>query len=194
MRINKVDPADYNDKQKQLHERISGARGQVRGPFLVWMHRPEICDLVERLGRHIRRDSPLAGRIAELSLLIAARHWDSTYTWGNHSEYAVEAGVSQKAIDDLAAGRTPQFESEDEQVLYRFATELLENHFVSEETYAEAKRVFTEPGIVDLVAAIGTFSTLAMVLNTFEVDLNPGRPEPFPDIANYRRIAPKPKG
>jgi 4-carboxymuconolactone decarboxylase len=32
---------------------------------------------------------------------------------------------------------------------------------------------------------------LAMCLNTFQIDLDPNRPPPYPDIRGFARIAPK---
>lgn len=187
MRIGGLDPSKFDERQKQLYDRIAGRRGHVRGPYLAWLHQPELCDKVEGLNSYLRWDSSLPTRISELSILVTARFWDAAYPWAAHADKAVDAGVPQHLVDALARGDWPEFEAEDEAVFYRFAMELLRNHFVSQPTYDDASRIFGESGVVDLVGAIGAFSMLAMVLNTFEVDLHSGRPEPFPDVLGYRR-------
>jgi 4-carboxymuconolactone decarboxylase len=35
---------------------------------------------------------------------------------------------------------------------------------------------------------------LAMLLNTFQVDLKPGDPEPFPDVRGFAKVDPAPAG
>lgn len=189
MRIAPLDQNSFTELQKTLFDRIAGRRGHVRGPYLCWLHRPELCDIVERLYSYFRWDSGLDTRISELAICITARHFDAAYPWAAHGDKAVAAGVAQSAIDQLAAGERPTFTNEDEEIFYRFASELLNDHFVSDATFAEAERLFGNATIVDLVGCIGAFSMLAMLLNTFRIPLHSGRPEPFPDIAGYQHIS-----
>jgi 4-carboxymuconolactone decarboxylase len=165
-----------------------------RGPFLCWLRRPQLCDSVEALGAYLRWNSSLSTRVSELAILVCARYWDAAYSWNAHADKAVEAGVSRDAVDALARGETPVFGAEDETVFYDFALEMLKDHFVSQPTYQRAVQTFGEDGIVDIVAALGNFSMLAFLLNTFQIDLRDGIPEPFPDIERYQRIAPRPEG
>ncbi len=44
-----------------------------------------------------------------------------------------------------------------------------------------------EQGVVDLIGCLGNFSMLAMLLNTFQVDLQPVEP-PFPDVHGFARV------
>jgi 4-carboxymuconolactone decarboxylase len=60
---------------------------------------------------------------------------------------------------------------------------------VKQETFDAALRAFGPQGVVDIVGGIGNFSMLAMLLNTFEVDLQPDRQPPYPDIQGYARRA-----
>ena len=52
-----------------------------------------------------------------------------------------------------------------------------------------ARKAFGPQGIVDIVGALGTFSMLGMLLNTFEVDLQKDAAPPYPDIRGYARVA-----
>ena len=42
--------------------------------------------------------------------------------------------------------------------------------------------------MVDLIGSLGNFSMLAMLLNTFQVNLQAVEP-PFPDVRGYARVA-----
>jgi 4-carboxymuconolactone decarboxylase len=173
----------------EISERITSRRGGTRGPFLVWLRSPELCERVEALGAYCRFESALAPRLRELSLLIAARHFDAQYSWNAHVDKAVDAGVDRAALERLARRVDPEFTSEDERLLYRFATEVLEEHFVSDETFAAALAAFGDQGLVDLIGSLGNYSMLAMLLNTFQVDLQADRTAPFPDVQGYAKIA-----
>ncbi len=69
------------------------------------------------------------------------------------------------------------------------AAELLTDHFVSDETFAAAHELFGSNGCVDIVGTLGNYSMLAFCLNAFQVDLQPDREPPYPDIRGYGRVA-----
>jgi 4-carboxymuconolactone decarboxylase len=179
---------ELSPRQKEISDRITARRGGTRGPFLVWLRSPELCEKVEALGAYCRFESSLDPRLRELSLLIAARHFDAQYSWNAHVGKAIELGVSSDGLDALAAGREPRFTRQDEQVAYQFGTEILGDHFVSDGTFAQALAVLGEQGVVDLIGCLGNFSMLAMLLNAFQVDLQPVDP-PFPDVRGYARVS-----
>src|SRR5712692_7883309 len=118
-------------RQRELHARIAGKRGQVRGPFLVWLQSPELCDRVEALGAFVRFDCSLSEKLREFSILITARFWDAQHSWNAHVDKAVAAGMSAEPLQAIAERRAPKFAAEDERVFYEVCTEMLEKHFVS---------------------------------------------------------------
>jgi 4-carboxymuconolactone decarboxylase len=59
---------------------------------------------------------------------------------------------------------------------------------VSEKTFNEARTLFGERALVDLIGSIGYFSMLQICLNSSETDLQPGREPPFPDVRGYRKV------
>lgn len=178
-------------RQQEISDRISRRRGGTRGPFLVWLRSPELCEKVEALGAYCRFESALDPRLRELSLLIAARHFDAQYSWNAHVGKAAGLGVSRDSLAALAERREPQFGQKDEQIVYQFGTEILGRHFVSDDTFAEAMSVLGEAGLIDLIGCLGNFSMLAMLLNAFQVDLQPIQP-PFPDVRGFAHVPAEP--
>src|SRR5260370_38165613 len=115
-------------RQRELHARIAGKRGQVRGPFLVWLQSPELCDRVEALGAFVRFDCSLSEKLREFSILITARFWDAQHSWNAHVDKAIAAGISAEALRAIADHRTPEFTQPDEQIFYHFSMEAMEQH------------------------------------------------------------------
>lgn len=181
-------PREPDADEAALRERLITRRGGVKGPFQVLLRSPRLCGHVEALSTYCIHESALPLRLRELALLIAARSFDAQHSWNAHLDKAIEAGIDRAALERLAHGEEPGFPRSDERILHRFATEALVGHFVEDDTYAEALAEFGEKALVDLVAALGTFATLAMVLNTFQVDLDPTREPPFPDVRDFHRI------
>jgi 4-carboxymuconolactone decarboxylase len=191
VRLPKLTPETMTPRQKELSDRISGKRGGTRGPFLVWLHSPELCDRVEALGAFARFESSLDLSLRELILLIAARNFDAQYSWNAHIDKCVAAGVSREALEQLARKERPDFGGhQDQEVIYKFCTELLEDHFVTDATFADALELFDSQGCVDIIGTLGNYSMLAFCLNAFQVDLQPDREPPYPDIRGYGHVAP----
>jgi 4-carboxymuconolactone decarboxylase len=182
---------ELTPRQQEISDAIAAKRGATRGPFLIWLRSPELAAKVDALGAYCRFDASINERLRELSLLIAARHFDAQYSWNAHHKKAIEVGVSAESIKELASNEVPHFAHADEQLLYTFATQILRDHFVDQQTFDAALAAWGEAGLVDVIGCLGNFSMLAMLLNTFQVDLKPGDPEPFPDVRGFAKVNPE---
>lgn len=170
-----------SDHQKDIHERIAGGkRGGFRGPFNVWIYRPEYLDRQERVGEYVRYLSLLPPRLSEFAILITARHWTAQYAWFAHEPHAVKGGLAQEIIDAVRERRRPVNMQPDEEAVYDFTTELHENQAVSDASYQKAVAQFTEEGVVDLAVLVGHYTTVAMTLKSFEVPIPGDAPLPLP--------------
>jgi 4-carboxymuconolactone decarboxylase len=67
----------------------------------------------------------------------------------------------------------------DEAVVYDFVGELRERRRVSDATFAAARELLGERGVVDLIAAIGYYDLVSLVVNVDQYPLPPGTPPPF---------------
>lgn len=188
MRLKKLKYEELTPRQKETWDRHSARRETVRGPYFVWMHDPDLMDKVSLLSNYFRFDCALPVKLREFGILVTARFWDSQYAWNAHVEKARAAGIPGDVIEDLAAKKKPNFKADDERVFYNFAMEVLEKHFVSDKTFAEAKAIFSDRALADVIGAIGYFSMLQICLNSAEVDLEPGTKSPFADLPGYRKI------
>src|SRR6201986_5532403 len=176
-------------RQQAISDPIAATRGATRGPFLIWLRPPGLAEKVDALGAYCRFDANIPERLRELSLLIAARHFDAQYSWNAHHKKAIEAGVSAESVKELASNEVPHFAHADEQLLYGFATQILRGHFVDQETFDAALAEWGEAGVVDIIGCLGNFSMLAMLLNTFQVDLKPGDEPPFPAVGDFAKAS-----
>jgi 4-carboxymuconolactone decarboxylase len=67
----------------------------------------------------------------------------------------------------------------DQAMVWQFATELHRDRNVSDASYAAVKLRFGEQGVIDLVAVMGYYSLVGMVLNVAGVPVPPGEPLPL---------------
>lgn len=191
MRLDVTPYEDMTERQRELADRIIAKRGKIGGPFKVWLHSPDLCDRTESLGAFVRFDCSMPERIREYSLLVAARYFDAQFSWNAHVEKAIETGVPAEAIQALATWGEPDFGDDAElKAFHDFAVELLTTHFVSDETFARLKELFTDQQLVDAIGLLGNYTMLSMCLNTFQVDLQPNKVPPFPDVRGYAKVEP----
>jgi len=177
-------PADkMTPAQKQAVADHTAARGQLTGPWQVLVRSPELMGRVRGLSDYVRFNSALPPRLSEFVILITAREWSQAYEWNAHQPLAIKGGLNPDIAKAIIEGRRPTGMAEDEEVLYDFVTELLQNHSVSDPTYARAMAKFGEKAVLDTIGLMGHYSLIAMVLNTARTPVPPGGPprlEPFP--------------
>lgn len=187
MRLPKLSAENMTPEQRTLSERITERRGHTRGPYIAWLYSPGMADRAEALAAYARYECSLPQKLREFCILITARFWDAQYSWNSHVGKAISAGIAPHIVEALAQKKRPVFTVEDERVFFDICIEILENHFVSDATFGEAQKVFGNEGLVDIVGCVGNFSMLAMLLNTFQVDLQPNCTPPFPDINGFAK-------
>jgi 4-carboxymuconolactone decarboxylase len=161
-------PADkMTDAQKQAAAQFRSNRGlDVFGPFVPLMRSPEVMLRTMALGDYLRYKTTLGNQLNELVILVTARHFTQHYEWSVHYPIALEAGLSASVATAIAEGRRPGAMSPDQEIAYDFTTELLQNHGVSDATYARAIARFGEQGTVEMVGVAGYYTYQSMVLNT----------------------------
>ena len=135
-------------------------------PFKVYMRSPELARKLEEVSDYVRWGTGLEPRLTELAIMITARQWSSQWIWRGHYRAAVRGGLDPSVGADIAAGRRPEKMKADEAILYNYATEMYRDKAVSDSTYAAAVKQFGEKGLIDLVATMGYYDTVAMTLIT----------------------------
>jgi 4-carboxymuconolactone decarboxylase len=145
---------------------LAGDRGgSTEGPFNVFLRSPEMGDMAQQLGAQIRFHSSLPRRLNEMAILVSARFWGAQYEWYAHHKNATQAGLSEAIIDAIANGKKPAGMQPDEEAVYNFCHEMLNNRQVSDATYQAAVSKFGERGAVDMVGVMGYYALVSMALN-----------------------------
>ena len=182
LRGDRFKPLTYDEmtpaQRTMIEHVLSGPRGSTEGPFNVQLRSPEMGDLGQQFGAATRFATSVPRKLYELAIIITARHWTAQFEWTAHHRGALQAGVSPAVCDAIAEGRRPAAMPPDEEAVYNFATELLEKKQVSDATFAAAKTLLGERGVVDLISVMGWYGTVSMYLNVDRYPLPEGtKPE-----------------
>jgi 4-carboxymuconolactone decarboxylase len=169
-----------DDQQKPLGEQVMKVSSiGIGGPYNPMLRSPVLGQRLFDLFHYLRWETSVPMRLNEFAILIIARQWRSQVEWYAHAPIAAKAGLSPDIIAELKTGKRPSSMAEDEAAAYDFVTELTTTRKVSDETYARAKKVFSDQQIVDLTAVAGNYVMVAMLLAMAEQTVPPGKEPPF---------------
>ncbi|MCC7486364.1 MAG: carboxymuconolactone decarboxylase family protein [Burkholderiales bacterium] len=177
-----------DEQRKAADELAAGPRGEVKGPFIAFLRSPELMRRVQKVGEYIRFVCPIDKRLGEFAAIIGARAWSQQFEWWAHYRQALEAGLKKEIADAVAEGRRPDGMADDETLVYDTLTELIDTKGLSDTTYARAVAKFGEQGLIDLIAVVGYYTMLAMVMNVARTA--PGGGTPLPLVALPVRAVP----
>jgi 4-carboxymuconolactone decarboxylase len=169
-----------DERQKPLGEQIMKISSTgIGGPYNAMLRSPVLAQRLFDLFDYLRWHTSVPTRLNEFAILIIGRQWRSQVEWFAHVPIATKAGLSADVIAELKSGKRPSTMAEDEAVVYDFVTELTSTQKVSDQTYARAKKIFSDQQIVDLTAVAGNYVMVAMILAMAEQTVPPGKEEPF---------------
>ena len=186
-RFSILEPEQMNAEQKKLLDALlAGPRGGGdtspeaaakmlrRGPFNAWMRSPDLGHRLQNVGAYVRYKTSLPLKLNEFAILITAREWTSQYEWYAHHSLAMKAGLNPQIAEELAAGKRPAIMKDDEAAVYDFCIQLHRNKKVDDATFARAKALFGEQGVVDLIGVSGYYTAVSMTLNVAKVPVPDG--------------------
>lgn len=171
-------------RQREVAEKISsGPRGGLRGPFVALIHHPDLADVVQQVGEHLRFKSTLSPALTELAILLVARHWTCQYEWYAHERYArANTDLSEAIMQAVRAGVVPDGMTDEQCIVHDFVVRALKHGTPSDDVYDAAVQRFGREGVLDLLVTCGYYTTLAMLLNTAQIALPEGTPPPLREL------------
>ena len=177
-----------SESQKAYHELVMNrpnARDRTKdqpliGPFNPWVRSPRMANNIGRMVTYLRsEESFLEDRLAELAIITVGRVWSTDFEFAAHAPMAIKAGLDESIVEAIRADEEPVFENAEEGAVYRFALALTRERTVDDETYAAALEQLGEAGLVELAGLMGTYVTVCMTLNAFQVPGPEGQPPAF---------------
>lgn len=168
-------PAD----QRAMFDEIVQSLGAVPqyGPASVLIHVPKAHRWVFGLNRYLRNESSLPAKVQELAMLVSARELNCQHIWNAHSPSARKAGVPDALVDSLREDQELPELAADETAVVQFGRELFRTYRVSRGAWQVALEQFGRRGVIELALIFGNYSTVALLINSFDTDLPPNRTE-----------------
>jgi 4-carboxymuconolactone decarboxylase len=176
-RLPPVTPEDL-DEQGQ---RLLAARPDFNpgpGPTHVTIYSPRERDL----GIPTGESSPVGARYFQLAVLITAREIDQQYEWTAHEPAGLRQGLEQSVIDVVKFDRPVAGLSDKDATLINFGRALFREHRVSSELWADMVSHFGRQHTVQIMAIMGEYFRVGIMMNAVDQHLPPGREALLPAL------------
>jgi alkylhydroperoxidase family enzyme len=138
----------------------------------LFAHHPELARAFFTFNGHLLLASTLSVRDRELVVLRVAALRDAPYEWAQHQIIAGDAGISRDEVARIRSGPDAPGWSSAEAALLRAVDELVRDARLSEDTWSTLSAAYETQQLLDLVFTIGAYDLLAMVFNSFAVELD----------------------
>lgn len=187
-RIEKLHPDTLNEAQMAIYDGIVGGKraagpqlfnltdeqGRLNGPFNALLLSPAVGASLSAVGEAIRFGSDIPVRMREIAILVVAREYECEFEWYAHKALGRHIGLSEKILEALKNGENPNLDDEEEQVQYDFCVQLVRTRKTDEELYIQMKEIAGEAGILELTSLVGYYTTLALIMNVYDIGVPDG--------------------
>ena len=168
-RISKIDPQDWDPGLKAITQPDT-ATPLEQGLMRMFAHTPGIAKGLSAFGGSLKMHRTLPSRLIELVRLRVAFHNQCRSCMAIRYTDAVNAGVTEDLVCELADPPRADNLTEAEQSALRYADLFANNHLaIDDATFDELREHFTEPEIMELAMNVAFFvgfgrlaATLAM--------------------------------
>jgi 4-carboxymuconolactone decarboxylase len=156
-------------EQTAIAERIGAVIGGIHGPYAAWIKRPKLAEGMFNTLIALRDLAVLPRRVRMVATITVIRHWGADYAWGVNKPLALDAGVPASVVEAIEARRTPEFSDDKDQLGWQVAVDLLNNRRLSDDTFNKAASALGDDALVELIAAVGYFSAVALTVVAYEI-------------------------
>jgi len=168
-----TDRSQVAPESRAAADGIIASRGDLQGPFTMFLHAPELAARVAHLGAYVRFEGGLDMRVRVLAAMTVARELEAAYVWGAQTGSARRQSVPESTIAAIRERHTRGVPPEDAQIIDA-TRQLLREHRVDDATAAALRRRLGDPGFIELTGSIGYYALLAMTVNACELEAGPG--------------------
>lgn len=175
--IQRVAPLPPEERDERQAELVRYA-GNEFGVYTTLVRHPDLFADFMVLGRRLLRLSSLEPRDREALILRAAYRCRARYEWSHHDVIGRRVGLTDEELTILATDTiAPDVES-GLAMLIRAADELVGQHVLSDDTWAELTGKYTQNQVIELCMLVGEYAMLAGALNSLGVQIEDGFPLP----------------
>jgi 4-carboxymuconolactone decarboxylase len=165
--------ADVKAEHHAVVDAVQKVFGNVRGPFSMLLHSPELAQRLLPLVTFFREESVVDARLRSVAILAAVREREAAYVWSAQVGAARRNGLGEDVIDVLRARGDAGALPPEERDIVTYVRQLMRTNRVDQQAFDALRSRHDERWMVELTAAANYFAFLSGVVNAFEVPAPP---------------------
>lgn len=172
-RLPLINKSDLDEEGQRIFDLVVGSERTTPppGPVAASFYNPKVAEAMHILNQALRYNSVIGRRYTEVAILVASREFDQQYEWTMHENAAREEGVPESVIDIIKYNREIKDVSKEEALIIRYGREIMREHKLSSETFAEAVDLFGRQGAFEIAAIIGDYLLAGVMLHAVDQQL-----------------------
>jgi 4-carboxymuconolactone decarboxylase len=148
--------------------------GTILGPWSAWLHDPKLGTAIWSVTKAMTRFRHLPEVSRQVVILVVGTRFRAAYEIYAHSAVASGVGVTEDQLATITAGRRPADLSEEAQLAYDVAADLLNGGVLPEAACQRAIVLFGHLGVEELIYLVGHYCFVSMTLNGFDIPVPDG--------------------
>jgi alkylhydroperoxidase family enzyme len=174
-RIAPLGDAELSPEQEEALKPVRNGTMGVLNIFRTLIHSPKALTRFNEWGGYVlSRRNDLPAREREIVILRTGFLCKSGYEFTQHTRIGLQSGLSADEIERIKRGADAGWSAADA-ALIRASDELHADQFVTDATWTELGKHFTQKQCMDVVFTAGQYTQVSMILNTFGVQLDAGQ-------------------
>lgn len=170
-------PPASTRQDAEIIERIQQRRApRALQPLdLALLHSPPLADGWNSFLGAVRTKTNLAADLRELAISRVAVCNSAWYEWKHHAPLAVEAGVSNEALEtvkqegELAEVEKPAALNDRQWAVLLYTDEMTRNVQVRDETFARLESLFDDREVVEITGTVAAYNCVSRFLVALDV-------------------------
>ncbi len=148
-------------------------RGQVPGPYKIWLQNPALIDVMVPLGAYYQGQCSLTKAEIEIATNLINARWLAAYSNYEHEMIAEQdGGLPAEKVQALIAGLPTSFDNPRQQVVYEVTSALVAPRILPTGLYRRAVGLLGHAGLTDLAVLLGYFTGVSLTLRAYDVPSN----------------------
>lgn len=149
------------------------ADGSRSNTMMTLAQHPPLALASLDFGKYFMLHSTLDARTLKLIILRVAHRYQSHYQWAHNALGARQVGVSEAEIEAVRAGPGSPVWNADDRLLLATVDQVCDGGRIDDATWAKLQAAKSIPQIMDIVQAIGYFTSVAWSLVAMGVQVEP---------------------
>ena len=174
-RIAPLKDSEFNPEQLARLEKSRAKDGSLLNIFRTLVRAPDAFRAFSWWGGYIMSRNSLSPRDREIVILRTGWLCKSGYEWTQHHRIGLQSGLTAEEIERIKVGAGAEGWSPAERALIAAVDDLNRDHFISNVSWVELSKRYSERQCMDVVFTTGQYTQVSMILNTFGVQLDEGQ-------------------